>query len=374
MNFDFSDEQEMLRDQARRFLAENSSPQHVRKILEGADTYDADLWKGMAELGWLGTAVPEEYGGIGLSHVDLCVLAEEIGRALAPVPFSSSVYLATEALLMFGSEEQKREIVAKLAMGELMGTFALSEGNKPASAKNITCEVVDGKISGEKLPVPDGTIADLAVVVAKSGDGIGLFLVDLTGDGVERVEIDSMDPTRGVAKTTFNAAAATPLGDGNASWSDVERVLDRAAILMSFEQIGGADASLEMAVDYAQNRYAFGRPIGSFQAIKHKLADVYVAGQIARSNAYFGAWALSNDAPELPVAAAAARVAATDAYRVAAEENVQTHGGMGFTWEYDCHLYYRRSKNLGLAIGSIRRWKDMLVSRLEMRNASQGSA
>jgi alkylation response protein AidB-like acyl-CoA dehydrogenase len=374
MNFDFSDEQQMLRDQARRFLGEKSSPLQVRNILEGDECYDADLWKGMAELGWMGTAVPEEYGGIGLSHVDLCVIAEEIGRALAPVPFSSSVYLATEALLMFGSEEQKRDIVAKLAMGELMGTFALSESNKPASPKNMACEVSNGKISGVKMPVPDGTIADFAIVVAKNGDGIGLYMVDLTGDGVERAEVDTMDPTRGAAKITFNDAAARAVGDSKTSWDDVERVLDRAAILMSFEQIGGADAALEMAVDYAQNRYAFGRPIGSFQAIKHKLADVYVAGQIARSNAYFGAWALSNDAPELPVAAASARVAATDAYRIAAEENVQTHGGMGFTWEFDCHLYYRRSKNLGLAIGSIRRWKDMLVSRLEMRNAAEGSA
>ncbi len=374
MNFDFSEEQEMLRDQARRFLTEKSSAQHVRNILEGEQSYDADLWKGIGELGWLGTAVPEEYGGIGLSHVDLCVIAEELGRALAPVPFSSSVYLATEAILLSGSEEQKREIVTKLAMGQLMGTFALSESNKAPTAQNLTCHFAGGTISGTKLPVPDGAIADIAVVVAKKEDGgVGLYLVDLTSDGVSREEVDTVDPTRGSAKVTFDGAKAEVLGEGTADWDTVERILDRAAILMAFEQVGGADAALEMATDYAQNRYAFGRPIGSFQAIKHKLADVYIAGQIARSNAYFGAWALANNAPDLPVAAAAARVAASDAYRISAEENVQTHGGMGFTWEYDCHLYYRRSKNLELAIGSVRRWKNILVSRLELRNAAEGS-
>ncbi len=374
MNFDFSEEQQMLRDQARRFLSENSSPQHVRTVLEGDDRYDAGLWKGMAELGWMGTAVPEEYGGIGMSHVDLCVIAEEVGRALAPVPFSSSVYLATEAILLAGHEEQKRDLLTKLAMGEVIGTLAVSESNKAATAANTVCSYSGGVLNGTKVPVPDGAIANFAVVVAKKDDGgICLVLADLTGDGVAREDIESFDPSRNMAKVTFSNAKATILGDGSADWDSLSKIMDRAAVLMAFEQVGGTDAALEMATDYAKNRFAFGRPIGSFQAIKHKLADVYVAGQIARSNAYYGAWALANDAPDLPVAAAAARVAATDAYRVATEENIQTHGGMGFTWEFDCHLYYRRAKNLSLALGSIRRWKNLLVSRLEMRNIAEGS-
>jgi alkylation response protein AidB-like acyl-CoA dehydrogenase len=220
-----------------------------------------------------------------------------------------------------------------------------------------------------KLPVADGDVADFAVVLAREAAGPTLCLVDLHGAGVTRERIATVDPTRSHARVTFANAPAERLGAAGQGWGLVERLLDRAAVLVAFEQVGGAQAALEMGRDYALGRFAFGRPIGSFQAIKHKLADVYVAVELARSNAYYGAWALSTGAPELPVAAAAARVAATEAFYQAAKENIQTHGGMGFTWEFDCHMYYRRAKLLALSLGSARRWKHTLITRLEEARA-----
>jgi alkylation response protein AidB-like acyl-CoA dehydrogenase len=196
---------------------------------------------------------------------------------------------------------------------------------------------------------------------------VSLYLVDLHGAGVSRTPLSTVDPTRSVAAVTLASAPAEPLGASGTGWAVIDRVLDRAAVLVAFEQVGGGQAALDMARDYALGRFAFGRPIASFQAIKHKLADMYVAVELARSNAYYGAWALSTDAPELPVAAAAARVSATEAYFHAAKESIQTHGGMGFTWEFDCHLHYRRAKLLGLMLGGLPRWKDLLIARIEAR-------
>ncbi len=213
-------------------------------------------------------------------------------------------------------------------------------------------------------------MADFAVTLARTGEReVSLFLVDLTGPGVARAPVATVDPTRSHARLTFDNAPAEPLGAPGQGWPLVERLLDGAAVLVAFEQVGGAQAALDMAREYALGRFAFGRQIASFQAVKHKLADMYVAVELARSNAYYGAWALSKDAPELPVAAAAARVAATEAYFLAAKENIQTHGGMGFTWEFDCHLHYRRAKLTGLMLGSARRWKNLLISRLLARAA-----
>lgn len=375
MNFDFSDDQKMLREQARRFLQDRSPPKIVRQILESEEPYDRDLWRSMAEMGWLGTTIPEEFGGIGLGHLELCVIAEELGRSLAPVPFSSSIYLAAEALLLAGSETQKRHYLPKLASGEMIGTFALSEGPPPPTPRSIQATCRGGRLTGVKLPVPDGEAADFAIVAARTVEetgphAISLFLVDLTGEGVQREALQTIDPTRKQARIAFDNAPAAPLGDTGEGWSLVERVLDRAAVLFAFEQVGGAQACLDMAREYALGRYAFGRPIASFQAIKHKLADMYVGLELARSNAYYGAWALSTNAAELPVAAAGARVSAIGGYEFAARENVQTHGGMGYTWEFDCHLYYRRSKLLALNIGSKRIWADRLIGQLEKRNVA----
>ena len=369
MNFDFSDDMKQLRDQAQKFLREHCPPKAARRVLEGEAAYDKALWGRLAEMGWLGAAVPEEFGGAGLGYEGLCVLAEELGAALAPVPFASSAYLATEAILAAGSEAQKQAHLPKLASGEKIGTLALAEGAGNPNPAKIKTSVASGKLSGTKLPVADGGIADLAVVLALESGKPGLFLVDLGGAGVTRETVATIDPSRDHAKLVFTDAPAERLGAGGDGWELTRGLLDRAAILIAFEQVGGAQTCLTMARDYALERYAFGRPIGSFQAIKHKLADVYIATELARSNAYYGAWALATGAAELPLAAAAARVAATEAFHLASKENIQTHGGMGFTWEADCHLYYRRSKHLALTLGSLPWWQDRLIAELEARNA-----
>ncbi|MDP6689801.1 MAG: acyl-CoA dehydrogenase family protein [Alphaproteobacteria bacterium] len=368
MNFEFDDDQRMLRDQARRFLLDKSPPEVVRQTLEGEQPFDRDLWAQFGEMGWIGAAIPEEYGGSGMGHLELCVLAEELGRALAPTPFASSVYLGAEALLTGGSEEQKQGFLPDLATGKAIWCLALSEGPQPATEKNITASVSNGKLSGEKIPVADGDIADRAIVVAKDGGTAGLYIVDLNADGVQREMVNTMDPTRSQAKLSFSGAAAEKLG--TEGWPLLERIQDRAAVLIAFEQVGGAQACLEMAKEYALGRFAFGRPIAGYQAIKHRLADMYIQIELARSNSYYGAWALSTDAAELPVAAATARVSANEAYHFASKENIQIHGGMGFTWEFNCHLYYRRARQLAMVLGTQRRWKDRLIRALERRNAA----
>jgi acyl-CoA dehydrogenase len=374
MNLDFSDEQKQLQDQVRRFLAEKCPPAAVRAILEGPEPFDRALYKGLAELGVLGAAIPEEYGGVGLSHLDLCVVAEELGRALAPVPVASSIYLCAEFLLQAGSEEQKQAWLPKLASGEAVGTFALVESPGPVTADNVNATISNKRISGVKSPVPDGDVADVAVVAVRSGgyrgaDGVSLFLVDLSGPGVTREPLTTIDPTRSQAKITFDNAPAEPLGRAGDGWHIATQVMDRAAILMAYEQVGGADRALEMARDYALERMAFGRQIGSFQAIKHMLADMYVAATLARSNCYYAAWALASGSSELPVAAATARVSATQAFQQCAKNNIQVHGGMGFTWAFDCHLFYRRSNALALALGSLSTWESLLIERMRAGNA-----
>ena len=370
MNFDYTDDQKALKDEVRKFLAAVAPITVARGVLEAPDMgYDAALWARIGEQGWCGAAVPEEYGGLGLGYVELCALAEELGRAVAPVPFASSVYLFAEALLVAGAEAQKAALLPLISSGELIGTLAVSEGPGTLSAARIATKFENGRLTGTKLPVTDGMAASHAVVLAQEG----LVLVDLTGPGVRREMVSTIDPTRGAARITFYQAPAEPLAPGNGH-EQLARVHDRAAILLAFEALGGADRALEMARDYALERYAFGRPIGSYQAIKHKLADVFVRNEVARANAYYGAWALSSNAPELPVAAAAARVSASAAYALAAKENIQTHGGIGFTWEADCHFFYRRAKHLGLILGAPRDWKRRLADRLVARLAAEEAA
>ena len=367
MNFDFPDELKQLRDEARRFLTEQCSTSVPRRILESAEAYDRPLWQAMVEMGWTGAAIPEEYGGAGLGHLAICVLAEELGHAVAPVPFSSSVYLATEAILLFGSDAQRRQYLPRLAAGETIGTFAMAERPGASDPGKLTAHVADGKLSGTKLAVADGDVADFAVVAVHGGNRPWLHLVDLAGAEVTREVVTTIDPTRSHARIVFENAIADPL-PGSDSAESVRHLLDRAAVMLAFEQVGSAQAALEMARDYARDRYAFGRPIGSFQAIKHKLADVYIAVELARSNAYYGAWALSTDAAELPIAASVARISACDAGWLASKENIQTHGGMGFTWQMDCQFYYRRAKLHALALGGAREWKHRLIGELRKSN------
>src|ERR1700704_5021141 len=375
MNFDFSDDQKQLRDQARKFLAEKCPPKAVRTVLDGKQPYDRQLWKGLAEMGFLGIAIPEEFGGAGAGHLELCVIAEEMGRALAPVPFSSTVYLAAEAILLAGSDAQKRKWLPSIASGDAIGTLALFEGKGNPSPAAIKLAGSGSTLSGVKKPVPDGAIADFAIVAARTGSGgrdsdISLFLVEMKAEGVEARALSNIDPSRGQAELTFRNCKAEPLGAAHEGWGILSEVLDRAAVLMAFEQVGGADRALEMGRDYALDRIAFGRPIGSFQAVKHMLADMYVAATLARSNCYYGAWALSTNASELPEAAAAARISATQAFQHCAKNNIQVHGGMGFTWEFDCHMFYRRSNAMALSLGSLSYWEDALIDRMRKKNAA----
>ncbi len=379
MNFDFSDEQKQMRDEARKFLSEKCPPKAVRAVLDGKEPYDRELWKGLAEMGFLGVAIPEEFGGAGAGHLELCVIAEEMGRALAPVPFSSTVYLAAEALLIAGSAAQKQKWLPKIASGEAIGTLALFEGKGNPSLQGIKLSAAGGTLNGVKKPVPDGAIADLAIVAARTGSSgrdsdISLFLVDMKGGGVEAgvsvKALTNVDPTRGQAELIFKDCKAEPLGAAGEGWGIISQVLDRAAVLIAFEQVGGSDRALEMGRDYALDRIAFGRPIGSFQAVKHMLADMYVSATLARSNCYYGAWALSTNAGELPEAAAAARISATQAFQHCSKNNIQVHGGMGFTWEFDCHMYYRRANALALGLGSLSYWEDALIDRMRKKNAA----
>lgn len=372
MNFEFSEDQNLLRDQARGFLSEHCPSTVVRRVLDNGETMAADVWQKVVDMGWTATTIPEEFGGLGLSYFELVVIAEELGRVAAPIPFSSSVYLATEAILAAGSNEQKSEWLPKLAAGEVIATMAYAEGGGQPSAARLKTSVSGGKISGTKVLVPDAEVAQVAIVAARSdsGDGASLYLVPLDGDGVTLNSVPTVDPTRPHADMVLDGAQAELLGGEGQGWSLLEAVLDRAAVLFAWEQLGGSDACLEMAKEYAMGRYAFGRAIASYQAIKHKLADMYVKNTLARSNAYYGAWALDTNAAELPLAAATARVGSIQALYYASKENIQTHGGMGYTWEFDCQFYYRRSKVLASTIGSEGLWQDKLITAAERSNAA----
>src|ERR1700686_2130658 len=230
MNFDFSDEQKQLRDEARKFLAEKCPPKAVRTVLDGKQPYDRELWKGLADMGFLGVAIPEAFGGAGAGHLELCVIAEEMGRALAPVPFSSTVYLAAEALLLAGSDAQKQKWLPAIASGESIGTLALFEGKGNLSPQGIKLIVSGGALIGVKKPVADGAIADFVIVAARTGSGgretdISLFLVEMKSGGVEAKALTNVDPTRGQAELTFKNCKAEPLGRAGEGWSVISQLL-----------------------------------------------------------------------------------------------------------------------------------------------------
>ena len=379
MNFDFSDDQKLLKEQVHRFLADKCPTKVVRRVLDGNETHAEEVWKGLVELGVPATTIPEAYGGLGLTPLELCVIAEEIGRVAAPVPFDSSVVLATEALKLTDSEAQKKKWLPLLASGEAIGTLAVAEGPEPPRPRNIRTTFGGGRLNGKKVPVVDGEAASFAIVLANTGGpnhaargerAVSLVLVALKQAGVSRRRVETVDPARKHAELTFNDASAELLGAEGEGWRLLERLHDAAAVYFAFAQVGGAEAAMWMARDYALQRQAFGRAIGSYQAIKHKLADCYVKLELARSNAYYGAMMLTDGGADLPLAAAAARIAATEAYDFAAKENIQTHGGIGFTWEADTQFHLRRAKLMALSIGGPMAWKDKLVTRLEQKNAA----
>jgi alkylation response protein AidB-like acyl-CoA dehydrogenase len=371
MNFDFSDEQKLLQQTARDYLEANSPLATCREIREGEQPYAADLWKGAAEMGWQGAVIPELYGGAEFGHLELAMIAFEVGRALAPIPFGPSVYVATEAINRFGSDAQKNAWLPKLAEGSAIGTFALTEKPGQNAVANITATVSGGKLSGTKLPVSDGGAANVAVVAAvapNDGGMLGLYLVDLSADGITSTNLDSFDMSRPQARLEFHGAACEKLDGADAN--EIAMLLDVAAVLQAFEQVGAAERALEITREFILGRYAFGKPIGAFQAIKHRMADLWCKIEIARSNAYYAAWALANNDPELSTAAAIARISACEAFEDTTVEMIEFHGGVGYTWEYDCHLFYRRAKLLSSTLGTPKYRKNLLIDRLQSSAAA----
>ncbi len=371
MNFGFSDGQKELQQTVREFLHDRAPLQACRRLLEAGEGWDPGLWQETAALGWLGTVVPEQYGGAGLGYLELAVIAEEIGRALAPMPFASSVYLATEAILRGGSPDQRQRFLPRLVSGEIIGTLALAERPGHPDPSDTGTVLERGRLTGTKIAVVDGAVAALGIVSARGEHGTTLVLVDLDGPGVRRQAQASIDPTHSSASFVFEDAPAEPLAGVNEGWSFLEGLLDRAAVLLAFEQVGGASRALELTKEFTLSRYAFGRPVASFQALKHRMVDVYVALELARSNCLWGAWALSEETTEIDVAACSARISASRAFDLAAAEMLQMHGGVGFTWEHDGHLFYRRAKHDALVLGATHAWAEKLVQRLIRRAAVQ---
>jgi acyl-CoA dehydrogenase len=366
MNFDFSDDQRLLRDEVRRYLVNESPLARARAVMEQGTTHDATVWRGLSGLGVTALMLPESCGGDGLGALELCVVAEEVGRQLAPVPLASTLYLATQALLLGASAPQQQRWLTLVAQGAAATVAAPLDGSPMAELPRF-----DGRtLRGVSPLVADGAAAQFAVVLARDAAAAPVLVVAELDAGVSRRRLDTLDPSRPFAELRFESVAAQRLDACADALALLARVRDRAAVLLAFEQLGGADAALEMAAAYARERKAFGRAIGSYQGIKHKLADVYTAGQMARAHCYYGAWALDKDArgepaSELPLAAAGARIAATQAFSLAAQENIQTHGGIGTTWEIDCHLFYRRARQLAVMLGSIHEWREQLVRGLE---------
>ena len=377
MNFAFNEEQEELRRSARAFLVRHSSSEQVRRAMESERGWDAGVWTRMAkELGWTSLTVPEAYGGLGLGMVELVALLEEMGAALLCSPFFSTVCLAANALVLAGSEEQKREHLGAIATGEITATLAYTESNGRWDAAAIEATVrKDGGeyvLDGTKTFVPDGHTADLLLVAARrpettGAEGVSLFTVRADADGIERRLLPTMDQTRKQAEVRLRnvrVPASALMGTENGGWRALEQTLDLAAVALSAEQVGGAQKVLDTTVAYAKERVQFGRPIGSFQAIKHKLADMLLLVESARSASYYAGWAASVGDPELPALASLAKAYCSDAYFRAAAESIQIHGGVGFTWEYDVHLHFKRAKSTETLLGDPAYHRELVARRI----------
>ena len=373
MDFGFSEEQEMLRKSARDFLANESAMTYVRRMMEDDRGFTDAQWQKMAELGWMGLILPERYGGAGLDFVDMVVVLEEMGRVVLPGPFFSTAVLGGVALLEGGSEAQKQAYLPKLAAGQLRATLAQLEPNARWDAEGIELEArKDGggyRLSGTKLFVPDAHTAELLIVAGREpgstgADGVSLFLVDAKAPGVTTTLLKTMDQTRKLCEVVLqDVAAEGVLGPPGQGWKLLERVADRGKVGLCAEMCGGAQKVLEMSVEYAKVREQFGRPIGSFQAIQHKCANMLVEVESSKSATYYAAWAVANDVPEASLAAAMAKAYCSDAYRHTAGEGIQIHGGIGFTWEHDMHIYFKRAKSSEVTFGDAT-WNREIVAQL----------
>jgi alkylation response protein AidB-like acyl-CoA dehydrogenase len=374
VNFAFSDEQEQLRDAVRRFLEAKSPSAEVRRLMETDDGYDPSVWAQMAnELGLQSLHIPEEYGGQGFTFLELGIVLEEMGRVLLCAPYFSSVVLAADTILNAGTDAEKAELLPGIASGETIAALALTEANGRWDASGIELVAKSSgdswTLDGTKSFVIDGHIADLVVVAARlegtSGeDGVALFTVAGDAAGITRTQLATMDQTRKQAKIDFAGVAATPLGTPGEGWAPLAKTLDQAAACLANEMVGGAQAVLDMSVEYAKVRVQFGRPIGSFQAIKHKCADMLLEVESGKSAAYYAAWAAAEDNEELPVAASLAKAYCSDAYFHSSAENIQIHGGIGFTWEHDAHLYFKRAKSSEILFGDATYHRELLAQRI----------
>jgi alkylation response protein AidB-like acyl-CoA dehydrogenase len=365
VNFAFSEEQEELRRSVRRFLEDKSPSTEVRRLMETTEGYDPAVWSQMAEqLGLQGLAIPEEYGGSGFTYVELVVVLEEMGRALLCAPYFSTVALAANALLTSGDDSAKKELLAGIASGETIATLAITEDNGRWDLDGIGLEAKGGTLNGHKMFVIDGHTANLIVVAARSDKGVSLYAVEGDASGLTRTPLATMDQTRKQARLEFSNTPARLIGEEGGASAGLSKTLDLAAVALAAEEVGGAQKCLDMAVEYAKVRVQFGRPIGSFQAIKHKCADMLLEVESAKSAAYYAGWAAAEDNDELPVVASLSKAYCSDAYFHAAAENIQIHGGIGFTWEHDAHLYFKRAKSSELLLGDPTYHRELLAQRI----------
>ncbi|MBI2155734.1 MAG: acyl-CoA/acyl-ACP dehydrogenase, partial [Candidatus Rokubacteria bacterium] len=364
MDFGFSQEQEMLRATARKFLENECASTFVRARMEEPAGVTDEFWAKLAEQGWLGLVYPEEYGGSGLGFVDLTVLMEEMGRAVMPGPFVSTVLLGGLTILEAGSPAQKKEWLAKIAAGRAKATLAWTEPNARWDAAGVTLGARADKggfvLSGTKLFVPDAHLADVLVVAARTGEGkspeegVSLFLVPKGARGLEVTLLPTMDQTRKLCEVGFKDTAVPAgalLGEKGGGWAPLRRVIERATVALCAEMCGGAQKVLEMTTEYAKIRVAFGKPIGTYQGVKHKAADMLVDVENAKSLTYYAAWAMDENVPEAALAASMAKAYVSDAYRKVSGTGIQLHGGIGFTWEHDLHLYFKRAKSSEFTFG-----------------------
>jgi alkylation response protein AidB-like acyl-CoA dehydrogenase len=364
MDFGFNEEQEMLRASARKFLENECTSEFVRKRMAEDPGVTEEFWTKLAEQGWLGLIYDEEHGGSGLGIVDLTVLMEEMGRAVMPGPFFSTVLLGGLTIKEAGSAAQKKEWLSKIAAGKAKATLAWTEPNARWDAAGVTTPATEsGKgfvLNGVKLFVPDAHLADVIVVVARTRegkapeDGIGLFLVPKDAKGLQIKLLPTMDQTRKICEVRLNdvsVAGDAVLGEKHSGWAPLSRVLERATVALCAEMCGGAQRVLDMTTDYAKIRIAFGKPIGSYQGVKHKAADMLVDVENAKSLTYYAAWAVDENVPEAALAASMAKAYTSDAYRKVSGAGIQLHGGIGFTWEHDLHLYFKRAKSSEFTFG-----------------------